>query len=389
MPPKVSFEKAQQMLLEKHGSDISLIEYTKMSSIATFSCRNGHTWKVRASSVITEGTKCFLCGKISMLEVEKRLYEKHGNTIKLLEYTSMNGVAKFSCSKGHIWNAVARSVIGAGNRCPQCKIRKSKLTINQVEEYVNSFGCELISTEYINSTKLINIRMLCGHIRAISFTNFRIGERCQSCSMIESWRLRKISTEEIISFVESFGCEFICFPNGHSNAKSLIKYFCEKGHLNEKSYSQFQRGHICKRCSGEKLADLFAGASSSNWKGGLSPLHNFLEKRIIFWKKDSMEACNYKCVVTGESFDHIHHLYSFNLILKETLEYLKFDRQISIKDYSEEDMEKIAEVFIEIHKKYPLGVCLKKEIHDLFHKMYGQGDNTPEQWFEFLKQIKK
>ena len=43
------------------------------------------------------------------------------------------------------------------------------------------------------------------------------------------------------------------------------------------------------------------------------------------------------------------------------------------------------EIFDRIHSNYPLGVCVRKDIHDLFHNIYGSGGNTEEQWNKFYE----
>ena len=110
---------------------------------------------------------------------------------------------------------------------------------------------------------------------------------------------------------------------------------------------------------------------------------------ITEWKKQSMEACGYKCVLTGKPFDDIHHKYSFNLILKETLNTIEIDDRESIDDYSDDELKYILETFRSIQNKYPLGVCLYRDVHKLFHKIYGYGNNTIEQWDEFEQNYKK
>lgn len=35
-----------------------------------------------------------------------------------------------------------------------------------------------------------------------------------------------------------------------------------------------------------------------------------------------------------------------------------------------------------------LGVCIDENIHKLFHSVYGQYCNTPEQWYQFEKDYK-
>ena len=119
----------------------------------------------------------------------------------------------------------------------------------------------------------------------------------------------------------------------------------------------------------------------------LNCLCNFKDvfrKCIGSWKEKSMEQCNYKCVVTGGNFDHIHHLYSFAVICQEALSLMDIDLTQPFAVYQDK-MDEIIKGFITIHDSYPLGVCLSKEVHDEFHRMYGNRNNTPQQWENFIK----
>ena len=77
-----------------------------------------------------------------------------------------------------------------------------------------------------------------------------------------------------------------------------------------------------------------------------------------------------------------------NLILNETLEYLQIEIKEKFEDYSEEELDDIVKTFLEKQNNYPLGVCLKKDIHKQFHDKYGYGNNTIEQWNEFVDSYK-
>lgn len=118
---------------------------------------------------------------------------------------------------------------------------------------------------------------------------------------------------------------------------------------------------------------------------------DFFRAHIYDWKKDSIEKCNYCCILTGSKDFDVHHLYGFNLICDETfskLEWLSKLKSDNIKDYTKKELDEILEIFQSIHNKYPLGVCIRKDLHKLFHKIYGAGGNTPEQWNNFIKKYK-
>ena len=112
-------------------------------------------------------------------------------------------------------------------------------------------------------------------------------------------------------------------------------------------------------------------------------LYDYLRKNNIFWKKASMKACKYKCVLTGERFDAIHHVYGFNKIVIETINLLCLDITKPINLYTDQELRKILDTFRSVQNNYPLGVCLTKNLHMAFHNKYGYGDNTEQQWIEF------
>lgn len=55
----------------------------------------------------------------------------------------------------------------------------------------------------------------------------------------------------------------------------------------------------------------------------------------------------------------------------------------TIGEYTQEELHKLEEYVESWHKDTSNAVLLSDEIHDLFHNLYGFGDNTPEQFEEF------
>lgn len=118
--------------------------------------------------------------------------------------------------------------------------------------------------------------------------------------------------------------------------------------------------------------------------GTYNYISEYIRKRNKDWKFKSMKKYNYKCAITGEKFQAIHHLYGMNLILEETLDELNYPKDIDIKDLTQNDLDKIVKHYYIVQNRYPDGVCLTDEIHKQFHNEYGYGNNTPEQFEEFL-----
>jgi len=109
------------------------------------------------------------------------------------------------------------------------------------------------------------------------------------------------------------------------------------------------------------------------------------------WKRLSMITCNYQCVLTGSKNFEVHHLYSFNKILEEAFKLIEKEIELVsdiTSDYTKEQLDRMIVIFKEVHSKYPLGNCVRKDLHDLFHKIYGAGGNTPEQWNRFVEDYK-
>lgn len=117
-------------------------------------------------------------------------------------------------------------------------------------------------------------------------------------------------------------------------------------------------------------------------------LSKYLRGQNQQWKKDSLISCNYQCVLTGSKNFEIHHLYGVSNIINDILEANPKYKDLLFSEYTNEDLLDLTAKFIKEQGKYPLGVCVDKKLHTLFHSMYGQYCNTPEQWYQFYNDFK-
>ncbi len=98
-----------------------------------------------------------------------------------------------------------------------------------------------------------------------------------------------------------------------------------------------------------------------------------------------MKRDGYSCVYTKDPDFVIHHLISFNTLLEQASETTKVPILAKIEDYSNYyDFIKLNKELLRLHT-LSIGITISKKIHSEFHKRYGLGNNTPQQFEDFIK----
>lgn len=114
-------------------------------------------------------------------------------------------------------------------------------------------------------------------------------------------------------------------------------------------------------------------------------LNYYLRSHSYGWRKASINACGNKCILTGSDKFDVHHLYPVNQIISDILYELDFENK-NIDEYTSEELDLITKKYHEKQNKY-LGVCVRQDIHNLFHSIYGDA-STKEQWEQFVIDFK-
>jgi hypothetical protein len=211
-------------------------------------------------------------------------------------------------------------------------------------------------------------------------------------SHMKTEKYRKIFSKEYKEIFDSFklrGCTLISptYVYCEDDLEFICNKHIEKG-IQITSWTQFNRGFGCNYCSYELKGENMRGSNHPNWNGGSSSLNQYLRNFIADWKQNTLKLYKYKCCLTNGLDLKIHHLYGMNIIIKETLNELKLDLKESVNLYSDEDLSQIVLLIIQKHEFYGLGVLLNSKIHRLFHSLYLNKDNTPEQFEEFKIRLK-
>lgn len=263
--------------------------------------------------------------------------------------------------------------------------RKTSLKYEDVEIQFSSRNLILLDEVYINNRS--PLKYMCkNHPEEIQETTYASlqGSKycCKFCSIESRCSKQRLQYETVKVAFEKYGFQLL--DTNYKNNVSNLKCICMH-HPNEFLYISYSNlisdNHGCKFCSYERKI----GANNCNWNGGISNIYEYVRSKITRWKKDSMKSSSYKCVITGNKFDVIHHLYSFHKILGEALFELGLDIHENISKYADGQLTSLVDKVMEIHYNYPLGVCLSDEVHKKFHFTYGQKNNTAEQFEEFKK----
>jgi len=267
-----------------------------------------------------------------------------------------------------------------------------RLTIELLQSEFKERGYQLLETKYLGTA--VPMRYLCSTHgeQTIRYTNFYMGKGCRQCSSEDNG----IKSRLDYSIVEKefTDANYELLPNQlYTGVHCKLKYICKQHGLQEIDYTHLTRGQGCFECGRGKISILKSGENnhnfgkigkdSINWKGGITQLSEHLRKLIIPWITDSMKQCNFKCIITNSEDWHVHHLTSFNIIVRRTMDELKLPIHQNIGDYTTQELNDINTRCLQLHYKYGLGVCLDKTLHALFHSQYKFGDNTPEQFQEF------
>lgn len=126
-----------------------------------------------------------------------------------------------------------------------------KWTLESAQELFEQRGCKLLETEYINCSTKMRYIATCGHEHLISLNNFSNGkgDLCGACRRKANARSESKSNSEMRELFEKEGCKVLTPEILGVHQK--VRYLAQCGHENEISYAKFQAGggRVCPSCS--------------------------------------------------------------------------------------------------------------------------------------------
>lgn len=261
-----------------------------------------------------------------------------------------------------------------------------RLEYDYVYNYIKQVSnneCELISKEYLNAHQKLDIRCRCGNIFQKNFNKIYSRHthlQCRECMAKESSERQRLNFDYVLSFINNNSeCEYISGNYENNDSKLLFK--CKCGKFFKKSYGHFMSGQTqCETCSKSKntygLQKLWTDKNSDAYKE--------IRRYLNSWRYMLLKQYLYKCPVTGETSDLVvHHIDSFSNIVSQTSIELQIPIYNWVSDYEINNFYKLKDAIVEKHNYYT-GIPLHKSIHFDFHKKYGNGYNTKDQFAEYL-----
>lgn len=116
------------------------------------------------------------------IEFIKAQFEKEGFILLTTEYINCRQKLDYICPKRHR-HSISWDNFKAGHRCPYCA-GQDKPDILIIKEFFEKYGYKLLDNEYINDGYKLRYRCPEGHEHSMRWGNFRHGERCSTCDIV-------------------------------------------------------------------------------------------------------------------------------------------------------------------------------------------------------------
>lgn len=285
------------------------------------------------------------------LRFEAEVKEKGG--ILLDVYQGPLVKIRHRCAKGHVTEVTPAGLRASKHGCSICadihRAKKDLTSLEDIKEIAESKGLELLTLARESENDPLFFVCSEGHETSYTFKVLKSLTKCKQCS-----RSCKRTLDEAKKVFEDHGYKLLATK--YINGKTKMPALCPKGHKVQASYTQMQQnGSCCKQCSIER----HTGKNSPRWRHDLNETareENYRQKRSTKanrWSK-AIKRRDKKCVVCGSTKKlHSHHLNAWATFP---------DQRFNISN----------------------GVTLCKCCHEAFHSYYGKGENTKEQYEEWV-----
>lgn len=197
-----------------------------------------------------------------MLEHIREVLTAEDYVLNSTEYVNNRTKLDITCPRGHKWYANWDS-IRANKRCMQCYeagIQKARLNKKvkpkgwaehrekmyiKFRDSLSAEGYEIQTDRYVNNRIRVPVKCSRNHNWTVSWSAWTSGERCRHCWIEDS----RLTSEQVAQRLADKGCELL---GEYKGCEIPFKYRCECGHISFIRLHDWNAGHRCSRCGGEK-----------------------------------------------------------------------------------------------------------------------------------------
>lgn len=205
-------------------------------------------------------------------------------------------------------------------------------------------------SHYENSHTSMDFMCPAGHVVSMRWYHYKGGTRCVYCS-----GLAKLTNQDIDRRLEE-GWKRL---SNYVNSQTPLELVCPNGHTVKIKWANYQQGKRCAYC----FKETNKGSTHHSWKSWLTDAirERRARKNLSYkeWRIGVYSRDNYQCQICGKKSRnlHAHHLMGFHQ---------NVDLRYDISN----------------------GVTVCEKCHIEFHRRYGKENNTPQQFYEYKKNLR-
>ncbi len=158
------------------------------------------------------------------------------------------------CKDGHTWGILPGKLV-SGQWCPDCMALKmaainTRHTIEEMQAWAEANGGKCLSDKYISFSEKLEWECSSGHRWTANPSNISLGKWCRICSQKKVADRNRGNLDKYLKIAKSKGGN--CLSEEYVNARTKLKWICEKEHIWEATPDAIRSGSWCKLCASQR-----------------------------------------------------------------------------------------------------------------------------------------
>ena len=333
-----------------------------------FTCKVEDIMKTSTAKVIV---KCDYCG----IEYEKEYRN-------LFRRNSINDCCRDCVSKKAKETCLERYGVDNIAKVEEERKRRSINLLTPwetIEKLFKDKNLTLLSTEYDYEGEHSVLKYICNNhkekgVQETKYCCIRKSKHCCPYGAIEhTSNLQRKNVDDIRKIFISKDLTPMFEDDMYKNEDTKLPFICNKHKERGIQYACYNSVKI------SKLPCVYCREKENIQLG---EMNEFIRGYLGNWKSNVKDFYNGECYFTYSTNVDIHHKYALNTIVKEVMQELNIDIK---KEYFCTELQEVKDYVIKLHT-VDLGVAIDKDLHILFHSLYGK-TCTKDDFDEFEKRL--